>query len=549
MQIITQIIRIKYGLFCRRRPYDDEEYEDEMDDTRRPDSGRRNSDDARRPLKRRPSEDDEYDRRTYDRPRKKGYRRPIDEEYEDDPPPRRASDRRKNKNRDERDEVVDEERPRSKSNRDDRPRQNSDRNRNNDSVDDNSPRNRNDRDRTKNEESLGDDRTSRNSDKIKPDEYDEKPLQKPPVSIYDRQRPALKVRPPVPAHQQSKYSPKVTKTTTPEPVEEEYYDDLQEDIKKQEEQRKSTAKENTRKIITTTQSSFKRGYGNVKKSEDYEDDLEPVTRRSNKRPKYGDDNFGNKDRRVFSNSRRRPVIEEYDDYEEKSKIIPEKSTTTTTTTTTTKEPPREPVVKVVKRPFLLPSRGGSPYPRGLLPVGAKAADTSSNDELQDTKFRDETGEVNTDNKLVKVIKIPVSRNNKNNYDEEFTPISNRPITRIVKIATTTTTTTEKPKAIERNPLDLDENEYDVTLNDALNPTLPNLPIRNFPTGFSAQNDYTYNTVQRPRYVIDPIINQASSDYVYRIEQPEANNIRYKAVPVFQSFRQSPRVTQAIYSPY
>lgn len=553
-------------MLCRRRPYDEEEYEDE-DDGKRVESGRRTSDaGSRRPLKRRPVEDDEYDRRSHDRPRKKGHRRPIDYEYEDNPPPRRASDRRKTKNRDENrkyeDDDVEEERPRKTNIRDERPRKIYDRKRGDEVLDDDKPRS--DRDRNRNGESSNNERLNRNKERNKNEEDDDRPLPKPPTSIYERKRPALKVRPPVPTREQSKYSPKIPKSTTPMPAEEDYYydeEEEEEDTRRKEEPRRAYAADSSRKFPSTTQVSAKRDYEDRRKVEASEDKVETATRREKpKRPKYGDDTFGSKDRRNFPNRRVPVPQEEYDDYEENktekvknNSEVPATTVTTTTTTIAPRESPREPVVKVLKRPFL-PSRGGNPYAsRGLLPVGSKALETSGADKAQETPNLDQEVKAqpsNDDDRPFKqpiVVKVPIIRNKYS--DEEFQTVPNRPVTRIIKISTTTTTTTEAPKIAEKNPLDLDENEYDVTLNDALNPTLPNLPIRNFPTGFSSQNDYTYNTVQRPRYVIDPVINQASSDYVYRIEQPEANNIRYKSVPVFQSFRSSPRVTQAIYSPY
>lgn len=167
----------------------------------------------------------------------------------------------------------------------------------------------------------------------------------------------------------------------------------------------------------------------------------------------------------------------------------------------------------------------------------KLAPNKSIEDIFNPKPVHEEEEVPDDKPIFKPSPIIVKVPNRSKYiplddNDDFKPVSNRPplrpILKPLKDYHSEPRTTQKPqqKALpERNPLDIIENEYDVTLNDALNPTLPNLPVRGFPAGFSPANDYTYSSFTRPRYVVDPILNSASSELAYRVKQP----VRYETV--------------------
>lgn len=149
-------------------------------------------------------------------------------------------------------------------------------------------------------------------------------------------------------------------------------------------------------------------------------------------------------------------------------------------------PSRQQTVRVVKRPFL-PSRGGNPYlPRGLKPLGPVERDVYAD---EDTTSHLDLGPTISGAKLL-----------------EFHPplVSREPT---ISTTTSTTTTTSEPtyqhqQQYQQQPLQqqtLDPNrkleeifssELDVTLNDALNPTLKPLS-RSSPIGFSFKYSPSY----------------------------------------------------------
>lgn len=121
-------------------------------------------------------------------------------------------------------------------------------------------------------------------------------------------------------------------------------------------------------------------------------------------------------------------------------------------------------IRIMKRPFL-PSRGGSPYlPRGLKPVGVGITNSEYPTGTSTSVAGTEPASVSAGNRLPSLLNgEPISRINFNsNFPSapaQAAPIASRPT---------------HPPQIEspHNPLDdIYNSDYDVTINDALNPTL------------------------------------------------------------------------------
>lgn len=126
------------------------------------------------------------------------------------------------------------------------------------------------------------------------------------------------------------------------------------------------------------------------------------------------------------------------------------------------------MVRVIKRPFL-PSRGGNPYlPRGLKPLGL-----SEQDSVEDSVGSEE----------------PV---NSDTFGFQTTN-GQRPNPTRLEPSTTSTTTETNPRAKLEEILSSD---LDVTLNDALNPTLKPLS-RSSPIGFSFKYDHDQGYYEQP----------------------------------------------------
>ncbi|KAJ8962731.1 hypothetical protein NQ318_001129 [Aromia moschata] len=264
------------------------------------------------------------------------------------------------------------------------------------------------------------------------------------------------------------------------------------------------------------------------------------------------------------NSTSAPAIsEEYDDYYDdvSPKMAVEKDSKTDSTATSTTKSKIEaladqpmPIIRKFKRPFL-PSRGGNPFSaRSLQPVGSK---TSSRNETQrykgaknmeataspDVTRREEIQEVTPDSRPIPMrVKSPMFAKSTTSTPAE---VASSPITEEIKQSQLESeakpgpirikvpirvvppvtepklkfksysnghggyplidaTTTERTKLSQSDILN---GNYDVTLNEAISPIIPKIPVRNY-GGFNPTNDYTYKRIQRPTkfVILDPVVS-------------------------------------------
>ncbi|XP_056646722.1 uncharacterized protein LOC130451609 isoform X3 [Diorhabda sublineata] len=319
-----------------------------------------------------------------------------------------------------------------------------------------------------------------------------------PISgtIYDRPRIAPKIKLPVPKNEANKYAYKPTTTTRVVHKIEDDYDSYEDNIKL------NNKMEQKQKLPDNKPRGL-----NIKDDEKVSDDYYYYD--------YYDEDSTSKEKDTAQKESYLSTKKENEKHKNEDNTT--SSTTTSTTTTTTTQTPlvndeselEEPVIiRLVKRPFV-PNRGGNQNAvKSSRPAGSRAI----------TQFLESSTQLDvvTDTEYEKDFKpmITTKAPEKKHYVIENYMYKDN----------TDVRTHQPAKPTYKNSLDINVEDYDVTLNDALNPTLPNLPVRSYPAGFGVSNDYSYNNYQKSnKFSPEQTASTATTNYLLKTRPPRYEN--------------------------
>lgn len=216
------------------------------------------------------------------------------------------------------------------------------------------------------------------------------------------------------------------------------------------------------------------------------------------------------------------------------------STTTTSTTTTTQKSLtspvteiyigklNEPLIRLVKRPFL-PSRGGNPYSsRGLQPVGARALNNSFSTITQEFENRQSLNVKNNNSRPTNYPHINVSTQHDRSEDFKPSPQLMKTVpSQVYYVQNSNIPQTYIQTFPKSNP---SENKYDTTItNESRNRVVSTIPVQYQVTGFSIPRDsYNINNIPQNRYNTNTNVATTSTF-----------NTVYQNTPVRQSYQLIP----------